>query len=66
MQTQLISRSASRAAVVGGRRCARAPVLSRPAPRCVRARAWEEEEEGERMPLNQWPDPDYVARVLEA
>lgn len=65
MQSQLVFRSASKAAVAGGRRCARTARAPHRAPRCVRVRAWEEEEY-ERQPLNQWPDPDYIARVLEA
>ncbi|KIY91753.1 hypothetical protein MNEG_16210 [Monoraphidium neglectum] len=64
MQSQLVARTISRAAVVGGRRC-RPAAAPRPAPRCVRVRAWEEELE-ELPPLNQWPDPTFTAAVLEA
>lgn len=68
MQSQLVARCSSRAAVVvGGRRC-RVPAAAAPRPsaRAVCVRAWDDDEGQALAPLNQWPDPDYCARVLEA
>jgi hypothetical protein len=67
MQTQLVSRAGSRVAAVRVQR--KAPVFAAQRPiqrRAVAARAWDDDEGGELPPLNQWPDPDFTASVLEA
>lgn len=63
MQSQLIARSSSRAAVARGVRGV--VVVQRPALRSVRVQAWDEDE-GPLQPLNQWPEPEFVAATLEA
>jgi len=66
MQTQLVSRASSRVVVARGQR-SRAPFAAPRVAVCrgVVARGWEDED-GPLAPLNQWPDPDYTAAVLEA
>lgn len=67
MQTQLVSRASSRAVVARAQRRAPFAAAQRAAPRrCVVARGWDDEDEGPLRPLNQWPEPEFTAAVLEA
>ncbi|GBF97959.1 hypothetical protein Rsub_10632 [Raphidocelis subcapitata] len=67
MQMQLASRSSTARVAAGARRAAplAAPRPALAARRSVRARAWDDDED-ELRPLNQWPEPEFTARVLEA